>query len=147
MLTEVDKEEAATQTLLRRITPNNGDSAFFYASNAAEDIMFYDEDEPEKLLRRKPVQLILEKLIDENAALKERVTTLEGEVDVLQEKVAVLESDEYREALYREFADRILSSISATAYQLEVTKTVGEDGKVSAINLGFADDAIFQAGV
>lgn len=147
VLTEVDKEEAATQTLLRRITPNNGDSAFFYASNAAEDIMFYDEDEPEELLRRKPVQLILEKLIDENAALKERVTTLEGEVDVLQEKVAVLESYEYREALYREFADRILSSISATAYQLEVTKTVGEDGKVSAINLGFADDAIFQAGV
>ena len=75
--------------------------------------MFYDEDEPEELLRRKPVQFILEKLIDENAALKERVTTLEGEVDVLQEKVAVLESDEYREALYAEFADRIFSSISA----------------------------------
>lgn len=147
VLTEVDKEEAATQTLLRRITPNNGDSAFFYASNAAEDIMFYDDDEPEELLRRKPVQLILEKLIDENAALKERVMTLEGEVDVLQEKVAVLESDEYRENLYTEFADRILSSISATAYQLEVTKTVDENGKVSAINLGFADDAIFQAGV
>lgn len=147
VLTEVDKEEATRQTLLRRITPNNGDSAFFYASNAAEDIMFYDEDEPEELLRRKPVQLILEKLIDENAALKERVTTLEGEVDVLQEKVAVLESDGYKEGLYTEFADRILSSISATAYQLEVTKTVDENGKVSAINLGFADDAIFQAGV
>lgn len=122
-VTDITPENVSGQTLLRRVAT----SGSIYASNRAVDIVYVGADSSQS-----NVNVILTKLLEENAILKE--------------KVAVLESNEYKEALYTEFANRIYNSIKGTAMEIGVKKTYDVTDAVNGIEIGFADDAVFQAG-
>jgi len=122
-VTDITPENVSGQTLLRRVAT----SGSIYASNRAADIVYVGADSSQS-----NVNVILTKLLEENAILKE--------------KVAVLESNEYKEALYTEFANRIYNSIKGTALEIGVKKTYDVTDAVNGLEIGFADDAVFQAG-
>ena len=67
---------------------------------------------------------------------------------VLKEKVARLESIEYKEQLFTEFANRIYNGMTGVAMEIGVNKKYNMNNtNITGVEIGFADDALFQAGV
>ena len=124
-VTNITPESVSGQTLLRRITS----SGSIYASNRAIDIIYEAEDG-----NTSNVNILLRNLLAENAVLKE--------------KVARLESTEYKEQLFTEFANRIYNGMTGVAMEIGVNKKYNMNNtNITGVEIGFADDALFQAGV
>lgn len=124
-VTNITPESVSGQTLLRRITS----SGSIYASNRAIDIIYEAEDGSTS-----NVNILLRNLLAENAVLKE--------------KVARLESIEYKEQLFTEFANRIYNGMTGVAMEIGVNKKYNMNNtNITGVEIGFADDALFQAGV
>ena len=124
-VTDITPENVSGQTLLRRVAT----SGSIYASNRALDIIYEAEDG-----NTSNVNILLRNLLSENAVLKE--------------KVARLESIEYKEQLFTEFANRIYNGMEGVAMEIGVNKKYDiNNTNITGVEIGFADDALFQAGV
>ena len=124
-VTDITPENVSGQTLLRRVAT----SGSIYASNRAKDIIYEAEDG-----NTSNVNILLRNLLAENAVLKE--------------KVARFESAEYKEQLFTEFANRIYNGMTGVAMEIGVNKKYDiNNTNITGVEIGFADDALFQAGV
>lgn len=124
-VTNITPENVSGQTLLRRVAS----SGSIYASNRAKDIIYEAEDG-----NTSNVNILLRNLLAENAVLKE--------------KVARLESAEYKEQLFTDFANRIYGGMTGVAMEIGVNKKYDiNNTNITGVEIGFADDALFQAGV
>ena len=124
-VTNITPESISGQTLLRRVAT----SGSIYASNRAIDIIYEAEDG-----NTSNINILIRNLLTENAVLKEKVNKLE--------------SVEYKEQLFTEFANRIYNGITGAAMEIGVNKKYDSTNtNINGVEIGFADDALFQAGV